>query len=653
MKVPNIQGGNQAMRGPGRVQVGNYANASHFGADKARDLAGIGSAIQKAGAAVLDEAQNRQFKEDKSFVRDQISQARLAYLEKSQDIFKRQGKDADTAPQDMATLLETMKKDHDKALGDNKNRREMFESAWSQLARQGDEEALAHRLTQMDVYDQETLDGQNAAATVEAGKRVVQPGGIDAVLADPYTEIIKRNIAERHKGQPPEVVALRQTEALKTFHLEQLKNLGAVGPDAVLDYLGRDAVKDTFSPAEYKALHADFDKALRDKQDSDRAKQLDLDAMTDARAGMSENDAREAYLSDPNLSDKDVEAKLNTFKAARTAEKSGKVADRSDRENQLRDAYAEAGFIPSAIPDDLKVTARERAELIKWGNTFTENGGKDSPPDVSYLMRLDALSQGELQDILLDEEKAEEFYNKVGGHKSQYAKDFIEKARGNKGDKRPLTDTNEGWAADRFATDNGLVFGSARDAETINDFVAVYKPLAEQRARELGLNKADDLPVMERAAIYGRLMMTHQYDKHPTLKKAPLIGSFFAPDERRYYEILQDEEAEIEMYLDEDTEPPAGVTYVSGWEEERLYGSQSKPPTQESPDTAAESVVASNEFPEVINLKLGHKGNVVKEWVTGDDGKRYVKVTESGNGKFIAFFDDNGKQVKKEKVHAR
>ncbi|MCC8108477.1 MAG: hypothetical protein LIQ30_05405 [Planctomycetes bacterium] len=518
MQVPKVQGGNLAARGPGRVQIGTTANASHFGADQYRDLSTLGQTMQKAGASLLDEAQARQSNEDRTFVRDQINQARLTYMERSQEIFSRTGKDADTAPADMAALLDTMKAEHDKALGDNQNRRALFDNAWSELVRQGDEDALAHRLAQMAVYDQETLDGQNAAVTVEAARQVVAPGGIDVVLKYPYQEIIQRNIAERYRGRPPEVVALRQHEALKTFHLEQLKNLETVGPEAALDYLGRDPVRNVFTPAEHQALLADFDKAKQERLASDRAKQLALDAMADARTGMPENDARQAYLGDPTLDDKDVEAKLNAFKAARVADNAAKIAERTTREDQLRNAYAEAGFIPSAIPDDLRVTARERAELVKWGNSFTENGGKDSPPDVGYLMRLDGMSQAELQAILLDYERCAEFYAKVGGHQSRYAKDFIDKARGVHGDKRPLTDTNIGWAADRFAEHNGLILGSARDGEAINSFVDTFTVLADQRARQLRLTDADDLPEDERKAIFGKLMMTYRYDKHPSLK---------------------------------------------------------------------------------------------------------------------------------------
>ena len=229
MKVP-IRGGDQRMSNMPGVRVGNYADASHFGANRYRDLYNMAGAAGKLGNSILAEAQRRQEDEDRTEARLAINDAhvRLADQEKIvQDQYK--GNRATEFPAEMDKLTKQIRGNLSAKLK-NQNQRKFFDEAMNALEAKTRVGAIQYRDQQMEAAKQSSLDNQNGLLTREASRMVTAPGGIKAVLSGPQLAMIDDNIRAKFDGYGQETIQAEIRKARGAFHTAQMDALALDNP---------------------------------------------------------------------------------------------------------------------------------------------------------------------------------------------------------------------------------------------------------------------------------------------------------------------------------------------------------------------------------------------------------------------------------------
>lgn len=672
MQVPTKNPG-VGMQGMGNASAGPYADASHFGADNYRDLHNFGGAVQHAGNSLLAEAQQRKKREDDAFVRDTVNQAQTRYLEESKGIFGKSGVDAKGAPEEMDKLLQGMRKDLEKKL-QNGNQRRAFENAWAYMSTDAQRAAILHRNKQMEVYEKQTHAAQNLTVSKKAAEAVLQPGGVDTVLNGPSLEVIRINTDALTEGQPEEARELARAQAYATFHLEQINSLATLGPEAVLDYLDRDKVKEAFSTAEWKGLKSKFSEALQNAKEGEANTDASLWAIEEYRKGTPLEDiqvmALRRYPDDPDR------AKLAFVSAQTQANlvKESTAKEVAQKTEQAWNRFIDTGEIDPATP------AKERVAMMKheaW--RATQEGGKAEPNDAFGYHIWKSYSREKLFELAERGELGAVFRelapNGNKGPKSVFLDPILKKMFSDDGggDKRPGTDTNKGWAIDRFVGDTGLIPASERDSKVLNDFGEKFEIAAADRARALKLAKADDLPEEEREKIYAKFRAKGSYNTSPILSRIPLVGRLWAPEEREYFDMLSDEEADFDAFTPFEA-TPTGETVESAPSPESAapVPSPSAPPTAEDSgmvpvnatrfrlgmpkaSPSGNTTATADTLPEPVLRRAGSKGNAsidpVEVTVEGLGKTTLYKITEAGkDGKISVYVDAAGNAVPPEKI---
>lgn len=634
------------------ASAGTMVNAEALGAGRNRDLMHFGEGVGQLGGAVTRIANIKQERVDRTKKMEEMTSVLKEYDAWEKNILEtRKGMDAKDLDVEARKWFEERKK---QALGrfDTHRQRDLFTPEFEQLMNSSAARFSRYAFDQVAEAERNARDNANTeTARQAAGKFRYDDEALAKGLAG-----IHANIETNLQGQKPETVNLAKDEATRKYYTAIATGRAADAPESALAFLDRKEVQEAFTPAELKKLRDELQKAKTEADDSAVAKQNNLDAMEDAASTMTENEARGKYFADSRLTEKQAEAKLNTFKATRTADNAVKIADQNNRKEQIENAYAEAGFSIARMPEGLKLTAKEQAELVRWGNAFQANGGKNPPPDVNFLFTLEKMSQAELQEYILNPDNSETFYRGVGGSGSRYASGYIDKALGRKAqeEKRPLTDTNLGWAAAKIAEDEGLVLGSARDADHINDFAKRFTVLAKQQAMADGLKNENDLPPEKRNEIYQRMRVKGTYVGKPTLNTLTfgLLGS----EERSYYDMLKDEEADFANFTEHSGAPaPDPGPRLPTAEDDDFWaagsgidmsGMERGPKVQ--PPTASQQ---PPEPSQAVRDAIGHKGNVTKKPITDAEGViRFWEIIEaSPTGKKIIYYDDTtGRAVSKE-----
>lgn len=211
-----------------------HATDEAFGAGNARNMAELAAVGQRAGLSMLAQAQEEQRRIDQAYVRDAMNQARLEIMEGADAIYRKAGRDAENAPEEMAVLIENTKRRAGAVScttnscstgrgfggpngGGNIERQRMLDSAWQSLSNDYTRAALRHRLNQRRVYENDTIDAQNISLEKEVraiagGNDIITgtaaEGGNAYAEADGETdnadvEII--NSEEEYQGEPQSV----------------------------------------------------------------------------------------------------------------------------------------------------------------------------------------------------------------------------------------------------------------------------------------------------------------------------------------------------------------------------------------------------------------------------------------------------------------
>jgi hypothetical protein len=441
---------------------------------------------------------------DEDRARAAVNGAQLGLKETVEGFFSREGFAALGLPEEMEERLEGLRKELEKGL-DSGPQRERFAPAWEAMANLARERVARHYHQQLESFGRETRASQNQLLADQAAAEAVQPDGIEKMLAGPYLPLYRENLERLNQALPPD----RREEALRlglrAFHRRQLEALAEESPERAGSYLADERVAPAFAEGERKALGDYFQRLSAERREAEAERLNSLAARDDARAGLSPEEARRKYRREfPE--GKMAAGKYAAFRAARLGEQARVLAERASRLDQLRREYLKNGLDPDQPLAGLRPTAEEAQSLTEWGEGVRGRGGRDEPPDLNYLFRLEGLSREKLLDRLLAEGGLEELYRRAGGMESPYLSGVLARAGGKGGRLPRLEESPAGWAVKRYARDLGLTLGDERDGPELNGFAAEFA--ARVRAEAAGRGKpAAALSPEERERIYARMLV--------------------------------------------------------------------------------------------------------------------------------------------------
>lgn len=411
MKVNGARA-NYDVRGLPQVAAGPMANADDFGASNARELSRFGSAVQGLGHEVIRQDQIRRQKHDDAFVRDRINDMHTQWTEASKDIFSKQGADAGNAPELAQQFFDNYRTSNQNQL-ENKRQQEAFGKAWQAFRTQSVNEAIGHRDEQDLIFQQETLDGQNAGISQEARDNFAAANTPDgrAVNAGRLQQIMA-NVDQRYSGHPPEVISLKRREAATTFHNGILT---AMEPKDALEYLEQDGVKAAFGAAAVKQLQEKFKQA---KQSNDVAQAAIADVESnqyDSAALMRR--AYELYPDDTQAAD----MYLKLADSYSTRKRNTENAKGVEQTANAWSAFAESNYDIRSLPNEIRSNNPKLfREMIDYAEWYNKAGGGDKlDPDLLFQDGLLRMQPAELTAWLNQPGNYDHMMRKMAGNQGE------------------------------------------------------------------------------------------------------------------------------------------------------------------------------------------------------------------------------------------
>lgn len=209
-----------------------HATDEAFGAADARNMGELAAVGQRAGLSILARAQEEQRRIDQAYVRDAMNQARMEMMERADAIFQKTGRDAENAPDEMAALLDGVKRRAGGVScttnscptgggfggaggGGNIERQRMMDSAMQALRNDYMLAGKRHQLRERRAYINDTYDAQNIAMAKEVraiadGRDIItgtaEDGGYAAIEANAGgDDAAVVEIGEMREGEPQRV----------------------------------------------------------------------------------------------------------------------------------------------------------------------------------------------------------------------------------------------------------------------------------------------------------------------------------------------------------------------------------------------------------------------------------------------------------------
>lgn len=423
MQVPRPSGGDTRMDELPGVRVGAVGGAEHFGGVRARELQGLAGAMGGVGDSLLGEAIRRRRIEDDAFVTNAVNQAHLQYADLSKSLFDNlKGEKAVDAPEEVTKILQTMRGGIERNLR-TKNQKNLFSGAWNAFAKNAELGAIKYRDVEIENFRNTSLAAQNQLILQDATAAVTQPGGIDAVLGPanrvPWAlEAIIQNTYKKNEGQPPEAVELEVRAATEKFYTEQLNALATESPEAALDFLSRDKVREGIPKAKYKRYVEAFGQS-RDLNAASRAAMTDVESGQYDPAGLMRRafelfpdnlDARQSYLATADNYDRRKEMAAKAETVQKRAETWG--------------AWAATGYdierVPAAAAGDPELLGK----MIDFGNKFSKAAGggmrERAVPAYSALLDVARMPMDQRLAHLENPENFEKIMAQCGGDNELY-----------------------------------------------------------------------------------------------------------------------------------------------------------------------------------------------------------------------------------------